>query len=121
MTTQTPQTYSHPTLLKVQKPVSPSKQGEYVSAQGPSETCPLLRIHNHVLPPASGIIELENGRLLANFPSEGFRLLLTLLDKEDKSMVIGGLLRPKKDSDLSSFVKPLGLECIMWAGCKPDL
>jgi hypothetical protein len=59
--------------------------------------------------------------MLVNFPSEGFRLLLILADEADRKLMIGALLRPKKDSDLTKFFKPVGMESIFWAGARPEI
>jgi hypothetical protein len=74
------------------------------------------------LPPASSLLELpERHEIIANFPSEGFRLRLKLVDEAKKEAVKKALMRPSKDMDLSPYIQRLCLGDIVWMGFKPDL
>lgn len=118
-----PPTSLHPSLLQVQKSVSPKAADE--SQSGQSVTSPLLQIHRHILPPATSILELDNERkeIVANFPGEGFRLRLQLADNQEhhRQLVKLTLLRPRKDADLTSFLKPVLPSHIIWMGYSADI
>jgi hypothetical protein len=67
----------------------------------PSET--LLRIHNFTLPPAHALQSMQ-GEIVAWFPT-GHRLRLQLLDPTKQRVAEKNLVRPERDTDLSSLFK----------------
>lgn len=66
-------------------------------------------------------MNLDNGDILANFPSEGFRLKLKLVDEGKREEAKRLLMRPRKDLDLTHYFQLCGMSSVVWMGYRPEI